>query len=290
MSQAISRIVQFIGKSAGIVLTADKAYFIEARLAVVLREEKFDSLEQLISRAEAGDRRVGQRIVDALTTNETFFFRDKTPFDHFRSIIVPELVARRSANQPIRIWCAACSSGQEPYSLLMLIDELKSQLGGRQIELHASDISETILAKAKSGIFNQFEVQRGLPTKMLLQYFEKTGDNWRISPSLVQRIKFFKFNLLDDFRALGTFDVIFCRNVLIYFDRTTRAKIYEQMASRLAPDGFLLLGGAESTFGVTDRFMGHPKERMLQIPAAKSAIQPSPMRAAPLPILRKIGA
>lgn len=278
-ASAIHRVIDFINKAAGIVLTTEKAYFIEARLSPVLREENLPSIEEMITRAERGDRRLSQRVVDALTTNETFFFRDKTPFDHFRNIIIPELVARRPLGKTIRIWCAACSSGQEPYSLVMLLDELKSQLGGRNVEIHASDISEGILAKAKSGMFNQFEVQRGLPTKLLLQYFTKVGENWQISPDVVRRVNFFKFNLLEDSRNLGQFDVIFCRNVLIYFDRPTRGQIFDRMADRLAADGFLLLGGAESTFGVTNRFTSHPKERMLQIPLAKTATQ-APVRTA----------
>lgn len=269
----IVRVIDFISKAAGIVLTTEKAYFVEARLSPVLREEGIASIDELMQRAERGDRRLAQRVVDALTTNETFFFRDKAPFEHFRNLILPELVSRRPVGKTIRIWCAACSSGQEPYSLVMLIDELKALLGGRQVEIHASDISENILSKAKSGLYNQFEVQRGLPTKLLLQYFEKVGDNWRISPDVVKRVNFFKFNLLDDPRSLGTFDVIFCRNVLIYFDRPTRGKIFDRLADRLAPDGFLLLGGAESTFGVTDRFTSHPKERMLHIPLARRSDQ-----------------
>ena len=265
----VSRVIDFISTAAGIVLTAEKAYFIEARLSPVVREEKLPSIDELMLRAARGDRRLAQRIIDALTTNETFFFRDKTPFDHFRSIIVPELVQRRPAGKPLRIWCAACSSGQEPFSLVMLLDELKPVLGARTVEIHASDISEQVLARARSGLFNQFEVQRGLPTKLLLQYFVKDGDNWRMKPDAVSRVNFFKFNLLDDPRALGTFDVVFCRNVLIYFDRPTRAKIFERIADQLAPDGFMLLGGAESTFGVTDRFTSHPKERMLHVPLAR---------------------
>lgn len=264
----IHRVIQFINKAAGIILTADKAYFIDARLSPVLREESLTSLEALMAKVEGGDRRLTARVVDALTTNETFFFRDRTPFDHFKNIIMPELAARRTAGRTIRIWCAACSSGQEPFSLVMLLDEMKHQLGGRNVEIHASDISESILSKAKSGIFNQFEVQRGLPTKLLLQYFKKDGDNWQISQDVVRRVNFFKHNLLEDPSRLGTFDIVFCRNVLIYFDRPTRAQIFSRIADRLAPDGYLLLGGAESTFGVTDRFTSHPKERMLHVPVA----------------------
>ncbi len=135
------------------------------------------------------------------------------------------------------------------------------------MEIVATDISEAILSKARSGLFNQFEVQRGLPTKLLLQYFTKVGDNWKISDDVVRRVNFQKFNLMEEPRTLGTFDAVFCRNVLIYFDRPTRSKVFDRIASRLAPDGFLVLGGAESTFGVTERFVSHPKERMLLVPA-----------------------
>jgi chemotaxis protein methyltransferase CheR len=270
---AIAHVIEFINRQAGIVLAPDKAYFVEARLASVLREEGLKSIDDLIARADRGDRRLQTRVVDALTTNETFFFRDRQPFDQFRSVILPELLSRRSPGKPIRIWSAACSSGQEAYSLVMILDEMKSQLGGRQFEICGSDISETILAKARAAVFNQFEVQRGLPTKLLLQYFQKQGDNWRLSPEIARRVNFFKFNLLEDPRSLGTFDVIFCRNVLIYFDRPTRTKIFDRLADRLAPDGFLLLGGAESTFGVTTRFTSHTKERSLHVLAPPPATQ-----------------
>lgn len=264
---AIQKTIEFIKNAAGIVLTPEKAYFVEARLAPVLREESIASLDDLLRKAETGDRRLQQRIIDALTTNETFFFRDRQPFDHFRDVIMPELHQRRAPEKTIRIWCAACSSGQEPFSLVMLLDEMRSKIGNRQVEIVATDISEAILSKAKTGLFNQFEVQRGLPTKLLLQYFQKQGDNWKISDDVVRRVNFQKFNLMDDPRGLGTFDAVFCRNVLIYFDRPTRSKVFDKLASRLAPDGFLLLGGAESTFGVTERFVSHSKERMLLVPA-----------------------
>lgn len=263
----IQRMIDFIRQQAGIVLTPEKAYFVEARLAPVLREEKIASLEEMLRRAQAGDRRLHQRIVDALTTNETFFFRDRQPFDQFRDVIIPELHQRRSPEKAIRIWCAACSSGQEPFSLVMILDELRSKIGNRSVEIVATDISEAILAKARAGLFNQFEVQRGLPTKLLLQYFSKQGDNWKISDDVIRRVNFQKFNLLDEPRHLGQFDVVFCRNVLIYFDRVTRSGVFERIAGRMAPDGFLLLGGAESTFGVTERFVSHARERMLLVPS-----------------------
>ena len=274
----VTRTIDFISKAAGIVLTPEKAYFIEARLSPVLREEKLASLDELLQRVERGDRRLRARMIDALTTNETFFFRDRTPFDLFKNVMIPDLVARRPAGKAIRIWCAACSSGQEPYSLIMTIDQMRAELAGRPVEILATDISETILAKAKSGLYNQFEVQRGLPTKFLMQYFEKQGENWKISDSVVNRVKFASFNLLDDPRAFGTFDIIFCRNVLIYFDRPTRRGIFDRLADRLATDGMLMLGGAESTFGVTERFVPHPKERAIQMPL-KSAAQGAPRAA-----------
>lgn len=273
----IQRMIEFIRQQAGIVLTPEKAYFVEARLAPVLREENIASLEEMLRRAEGGDRRLHQRIIDALTTNETFFFRDRQPFDHFRDVIMPELHQRRSPEKPIRIWCAACSSGQEPFSLVMVLDELRSKIGNRQVEIVATDISEAILNKARSGIFNQFEVQRGLPTKLLLQYFTKQGDNWKLSDDVIRRVSFQKFNLMEEPRTLGQFDAVFCRNVLIYFDRPTRSKVFDRIASRLAPDGFLVLGGAESTFGVTERFVSHARERMLLVPAP---VQKPQIRAA----------
>ncbi len=250
----------------------------EARLAPVLREENIPNLDELLRKAETGDRRLQQRIIDALTTNETFFFRDRQPFDHFRDVIMPELHQRRARRRP-----SASGVRPAPRAGAVLAGDAarrdaiedRQPPGGycRNRYLRGDPL------EGARGLFNQFEVQRGLPTKLLLHYFTKQGDNWKISDNVVRRVNFQKFNLMDEPRALGTFDAIFCRNVLIYFDRRPARRWFDKLASRLAPDGFLLLGGAESTFGVTERFVSHSKERMLLVPAPAPRPEPRLARA-----------
>jgi chemotaxis protein methyltransferase CheR len=192
-------------------------------------------------------------VVDAMTTNETFFFRDKTPFDIFEQTILPELIARKRGGT-IRVWCAAASTGQEPYSLAMVAEAMGARMGGCKLEILGTDISERCLEKAKAGSYTQFEVQRGLPVQMLLKHFRKDGDAWRIDDRLKANIRFRPMNLLDDFRGLGRFDVIFCRNVLIYFDQKTKKQVLERMSSQVEGPGYLLMGAAETVLGVTDTF------------------------------------
>jgi chemotaxis protein methyltransferase CheR len=188
-----------------------------------------------------------------MTTNETFFFRDKTPFDIFETTVLPELIARKRGGT-IRVWCAAASTGQEPYSLAMVADAMGPRMGGCKLEIIGTDISERCLEKAKAGTFTQFEVQRGLPVSMLVKHFKKDGDTWRIDDRLKTNVRFRPMNLLDDFRGLGRFDVIFCRNVLIYFDTPTKKQVLERMSSQVDGPGYLLLGAAETVLGVTDTF------------------------------------
>jgi chemotaxis protein methyltransferase CheR len=189
-----------------------------------------------------------------MTTNESSFFRDLKPFDQFRSFILPQLTKARAQRRAIRIWSAACSSGQEPYSLAMLLSEEKEKLAGWQIEIFATDISTEILAKAEQGVYSQFEVQRGLPIQLLVKYFRQEGERWRINPAMRGMVRYKCLNLLDDFSSYGPFDVIFCRNVLIYFEQATKTKVLDRLSRVLEPDGFLYLGGAETIIGITDKF------------------------------------
>lgn len=263
-------VMEFIFKKAGIVLSADKTYFVEARLAPVARANGLASPSEVVQQMMRGDRRLEQTVLDALTTNETFFFRDKTPFEHLENLILPSLHSTRGAGQPIRIWSAACSSGQEPFSIAMMLENLRGKFGDRRFEIYASDISESMLARARAGVFNQFEVQRGLPTKLLLQFFTKDGDVWKIADPILRRVNFFPCNLMQDPNVPGKFDVVFCRNVLIYFDRPARQQVLARLADRMQDDGVLLLGGAESIYGISDRFAPHPKERSLYIPVPRA--------------------
>jgi chemotaxis protein methyltransferase CheR len=202
-------------------------------------------------------------ITDAMTTNESFFFRDKIPFEHFRDTIMPALLSARAASRRIRIWCAAAATGQEPYSLAIALKEMGKDLRGWKIEIVATDLSTEVLEKAKSGIYSQFEVQRGLPALMLIKYFSQVGETWQIAPEIRGMVKFMPINLLNDFSRLGRFDLVLCRNVLIYFDQATKIGVLERIAAITERDGYLMLGGAETVVGLTDRFKPIPEKRGL---------------------------
>ncbi len=238
---------QDVRKRSGLVLGQEKAYLVDSRHGPLALKEGFASVEALIDAMMRGDQRMCVAASEALATHETFFFRDKTPFDLFENVIAPSLKASRLGRQ-LKIWCAAASSGQEPYSLGMLLDEIP----GLSADILATDMSAPVLEKAKAGIYTQFEVQRGLPIQRLVKHFDQVGDSWRIKPQLRQKVRFEQANLLDDFARFGKMDVIFCRNVLIYFDIQTKAKVLDRLAAQLADDGFLLLGAAETVVGLTD--------------------------------------
>jgi chemotaxis protein methyltransferase CheR len=189
-----------------------------------------------------------------MTTNETFFFRDKVPFDHFRASVMPEILQARASRRTIRIWCAAGSTGQEPYSLAMCVKEIGAAVSGWRIEILATDLSQEVLEKSKAGLYSQFEVQRGLPIQMLVKYFKQTGDLWQINPDIRAMVQHRQINLLHDVSQLGRFDIVFCRNVLIYFDQDTKINIFNRLAKLIEPDGFMVLGAAETVVGLTDAF------------------------------------
>lgn len=250
---------------SGLILGSDKTYLIESRLSPVARREGFATVSALLNALRTKrDEKLMAAVTDAMTTNETFFFRDKLPFDQFKSDILPAL-ARARINGDIKIWCAACSTGQEPYSLAMLMEESRMLYPRVNLDILATDISDRCLEKAQAGLYTQFEVQRGLPIQMMVRNFEKVDEMWRISPKLRQSIRFKKLNLLDDLRVVGRMDVIYCRNVLIYFDLETKKKVLEQIANLLSDDGYLFLGAAETVLGITDTFKPMPGMRGLYI-------------------------
>ncbi len=244
-----------IKQRSGLVLTKDKAYLLESRLMPIARKLGLQGLEGLIStiRMKKEEALINE-VTEAMTTNESFFFRDIKPFDLFRDVILPDLIKSRASKRSFRIWCAAASSGQEPYSLAITLKEEAAKLAGWRYEIVGTDISTEILNKAKAGVYSQFEVQRGLPIQLLLKYFKKDGDHWRIDPSLRSMVQYKEYNLLKDLRMLGNFDIIFCRNVLIYFDQETKGKVLEGMSRLLSDDGVLFLGGAETVLGISDKF------------------------------------
>jgi chemotaxis protein methyltransferase CheR len=253
-SQDFEFVSQLLRKRAGIVLTGDKMYLLESRLAPLARKEGLPSIEDLIHvvRSRREERLINQ-LVDVMTTNETYFYRDRTPFDHLKEAIFPVLGQARKGSR-IRIWCAACSTGQEPYSIAMMLDQNPQLTAGVPVEIVATDISDRCLDRAKQGLFTQFEVQRGLPIQMLMHYFTQQDDHWRISERMRQMVTFKKINLMEPNFSLGNFDVVFCRNVLIYFDGPTKATVLNRIAQCVNPGGFLMLGAAESLVGVTQSF------------------------------------
>lgn len=249
---------------SGLVLSADKHYLVESRLLPIARKSGLFNLTGLVAKLRGpGAEPLTVEVVEAMTTNESFFFRDKLPFDQFRDTIMPALMAARSARRRIRIWCAACSTGQEPYSLAIALKEMGKDLRGWRIEILATDLSGEVLEKARSGVYSQFEVQRGLPALMLIKYFTQAGETWQIAPELRDMVKFKPLNLLNDFANLGRFDLVLCRNVLIYFDQATKIGVLERLADNMERDGFLVLGGAETVVGLTDRFRPIPDKRGL---------------------------
>jgi chemotaxis protein methyltransferase CheR len=214
---------------------------------------------------KGGAEALTSEVVEAMTTNETFFFRDKIPFDHLKEAILPALVQARAVRRSLRIWCAASSTGQEPYSIAMLLKETPA-LSGWRTEIVATDLSQAVLEKSKAGVFSQFEVQRGLPIQMLVKHFKQNGELWQLNADIRAMVQHRPLNLLQDFSHLGTFDVIFCRNVLIYFDQNTKVNIFERLARMLEPDGVLALGAAESVVGITNTFKPDPERRGLYRP------------------------
>jgi chemotaxis protein methyltransferase CheR len=255
---------------SGLVLTADKQYLVESRLLPLARKAGLVNLTALVNQLKRGDEAMMTAVVEAMATNESFFFRDKVPFYHFTSIIVPALLAARRSTRTIRIWCAAASTGQEPYSLGMCLKEMEGDLAGWRIELLASDLSGQALEKAREGLYSQFEVQRGLPIQFLVRYFKQTRELWQIAPEIRAMVKFRQLNLLSDFSHLGIFDLIFCRNVLIYFDPHTKVDVLDRLASATASDGYLVLGAAETVVGLTEGFKVVGEKHGLYAPNARS--------------------
>ncbi|HUC49334.1 MAG TPA: protein-glutamate O-methyltransferase CheR [Xanthobacteraceae bacterium] len=254
---------------SGLVLSADKQYLVESRLLPVARRAGVATLGELVGMLRnAEDATLMTSVVEAMTTNETFFFRDKVPFEHFRTTIMPALLAARRHARAIRIWCAASSTGQEPYSLAMCLKDFEHAIAGWRIELLATDLSGEVLEKARQGIYSQFEVQRGLPIQLLVKHFTRTGEFWQIAPDLRAVVRYRQLNLLADFSQLGMFDAVFCRNVLIYFDAETKVGVLNRLAKVTASDGYLVLGAAETVVGLTDRFKMLTDRRGLYVPNA----------------------
>ena len=259
---------KLLKERSGLDLSSDKQYLVESRLIPLARRAGMPGISELVARIKAGSDQLTSEVVEAMTTNETFFFRDKIPFDHLREAILPALVQARASRRSLRIWCAASSTGQEPYSIAMGVKEFAG-LAGWRVEIIATDLSLEVLEKSKAGIYSQFEVQRGLPIQMLVKYFTQTGELWQLNADIRAMVQHKQLNLLQDFSHLGTFDLVFCRNVLIYFDQDTKAGIFDRLARMLEADGVLALGAAESVVGISDAFRPYPERRGLYRPNAE---------------------
>lgn len=268
-------------RESGLSITQEKMYLLESRLMPVAVKFGLQGLggiaDKLRARTDADLRRA---VVEAMTTNETSFFRDNTPFQRLKEDVLPAFLKSRAMQKSLRIWSAACSSGQEPYSLAMLLKEYGPALQGWRIEIVATDLSHDILAQAKSGIYTQFEVQRGLPIQMLVKYFTQQGDKWAVRQELKDMISFRPANLLTDIPTLGLFDIVLCRNVLIYFDVPTKGQVLKSIKGALKQDGVLFLGGAETVIGITDCFRSHPGVKGIYV-RDDSTFQPAAQGAAP---------
>jgi chemotaxis protein methyltransferase CheR len=262
MSQAFEALCDYLHRNSGLVMEQSKKYLVESRVMPIVRREKLSGLDELVALLQRGQSaKLAKDVIEAMTINETYFFRDKSPFDQFRTVMLPALLSARQNDKRLRIWSAAASTGQEAYSLAMILDEFSARMVGWKIEIVGTDLSEQVLEKARKGIYSQFEVQRGLPAPMLLRHFNQIGESWQISDHIRSKVTFRPLNLLSDFTALGRFDIIFCRNVLIYFDAARKADILARMTRILAPDGFLTLGASESLIGLKTDLVAHPEHR-----------------------------
>lgn len=274
----------FLLTRSGLALTREKRYLVESRLTPICRQRNLADLGTLVRELRTGTARDLERLViEAMATNETLFFRDRTPFDTFRNALLPMLLPVRARARKLRIWCAAASSGQEPYSLAMVLDEMAAEFAGWRIEIVATDICEDIVARAKRGLYSQFEVQRGLPINLLLKHFTQVGDQWQLSSKIRSMVEFRTLNLIKDFSSLGEFDIIYCRNVLIYFDPRTKTDVLNRLARQLAePHGVLVLGASETVLGLDTGLAPHSNLRgcYARRPTAALASPALPLRRA----------
>lgn len=246
---------KFLQKRSAIVLDEEKQYLVESRLLPLARREGFSGIGELVAKLQAnpsGD--LNQKVVEAMTTHETSFYRDARPFDALRRSVLPELIAEQSTTRKLRIWCAACSSGQEPYSVAMLIRENFPQLQSWDVSILATDLSQQILEKAREAVFSQLDVNRGLPAPYILKYFDRQGINWKLKDDIRRLVDFRPMNLIEPWPPMAPFDVVMLRNVLIYFDVETKKEILKKVRRLLRPNSYFFLGGAESTRNLDDNF------------------------------------
>ena len=252
----------YVRDQAAIVLEPGKEYLVESRLQTLARKEQIASVDELVAQLRAKPNSpLHRKVVDAMTTNETSFFRDIHPFDALRKSILPELLARNGQERKLNFWCGAASTGQEPYSVLMMMAEHFPALLGWDMKFIATDLSREVIARAKAGRYNQLEVNRGLPASLLVKHFTRQGAEWEIREELRKRVDYRELNLIGDWPWMPQLDIVFMRNVLIYFDIETKKAILAKIRRLLRPGGYLLLGGAETTLNLDEGFERVPLEK-----------------------------
>lgn len=245
----------YVREQAAIVLEPGKEYLVESRLQALAQKKNFDGIDSLVAHLRSNpNSEMHRNVVDAMTTNETSFFRDLHPFDALRKVILPELMEKRRADRQLNFWCGAASTGQECFSVLMTIAESFPELLQWNLNFIATDLCRDVLSRAQAGRFNQLEVNRGLPAALLVKHFARHGEEWEFSQTLRQKVQFKEMNLMDQWPLLPGTDVVFLRNVLIYFDVPTKKAILSKTRRLLRPGGYLFLGGAETTFNLNDQF------------------------------------
>jgi chemotaxis protein methyltransferase CheR len=250
-----SYVRDLIYRQAAIVLEKEKTYLVEARLSPLLRKHGFTSLTEMIAQLRfQPNNGMHWDVVEAMTTNETSFFRDIHPFELLKKTVLPDLIKRRAASRHLNIWCAAASSGQEPYTIVLLLREYFPELSAWQVNFLGTDISREMLNRCREGCYSQLEVNRGLPAPLLVKYFRKIGTEWQLKEDLRRLIDFRQMNLAQPWPALPPMDIIFMRNVLIYFDVETKKNILARVRKILKPDGYFFLGGAETTLNLDESF------------------------------------
>ena len=244
---------EFVYRESGIVLDGDKQYLLEARLAPILHHRTLGSLNDLCALLRmTSDPPLEQQVVEAMTTNETYFFRDLAHYETLKTAVLPALIAQRQSTRKLSFWSAAASTGQEAYSLAMML--LEMGLGGWDLQILGTDLSNQVLERARAAKYMQIEVNRGLPTTLLVKYFTRQGLDWQLKDEVRRMVRFKQFDLRQNMRTLGPFDIVFCRNVLIYFDIPTKKQIMSGIRGTLYDEGYLLLGGSETTLGLCDQF------------------------------------
>lgn len=252
-----------VRRRSGIVITRDKEYLLENRLSPIAAQRKLAGLAGLVAALRRPDEALAREVVEAMTTNETLFFRDGRPFETLRTQVLPMLLKERAASRGLRIWSAACSTGQEPYSIAMLLREEAARLAGWRISIVATDITRSVLTKARAGVYSQFEVQRGLPITLLVKYFKQVGTQWELDPAVRAMVDFREHNIVQEAAPGAGFDIVFCRNLLIYFDQDQKRRVLNNLSASMADDAVLFLGGTESVLGVTDSLEPVPEKRGL---------------------------